>query len=242
LNEQRRRVSQTGACCAAFVALGLTVGSLGPTLSALAEQTHVGLSVISYLFTARALGYVLGALRGGSCLIADPAIRNGRDDGRNGWYDDSGPTDAHLWLLLVLMLILGASEATIDVGANTLLVWVHRDGVAPFMNAMHSFFGVGAFIAPIVVAQTVSFNYPSTHCYFVLALLLLPVAAFLLRLPSPVGHSTGKRKDTIQTNRRLVFLIRSSYCFMSARKLASPVGSSHTQSHSNWVALKQPPI
>ena len=207
-NEQPRRVSQTAAYCAAFVALGLTTGSLGPTLTALAQQTHVGLSVISYLFTARSLGYVLGALRGGKLFDRRPGnpVMAAMMVAMAGMMT-LVPLAPHLWLLLVLMLILGASEATIDVGANTLLVWVHQDGVAPFMNAMHCFFGIGAFIAPIVVAQTVSFNYPSTHSYFVLALLLLPVAAFLLRLPSPVGGSTGKRKDTTETNRHLVFLI-----------------------------------
>src|ERR1051325_4655569 len=55
----------TAAYFAAFIALGLTVGSLGPTLPSLAEQTHVGLGAISYLFTARSMGYVFGAVRGG---------------------------------------------------------------------------------------------------------------------------------------------------------------------------------
>ncbi len=45
----------TAAYFAAFIALGLTVGSLGPTLPGLAEQTHVGLGAISYLVVLIAL-------------------------------------------------------------------------------------------------------------------------------------------------------------------------------------------
>ena len=208
LNEQPSRVSQTVAYCAAFVALGLTVGSFGPTLPSLAEQTHVGLSTISYLFTARSLGYMLGSVRGGKLFDRRPgnplmaamllamAIMMALV-----------PLAPHLWLLLVVMLMLGAAEAGLDVGANTLLVWVHANRVAPFMNAMHSFFGIGALVAPIVVAQTALFNYPTTHSYFVLACLLLPVAAYTVRLPSPVPAAAAKHEESPIANTRLVVLI-----------------------------------
>lgn len=43
----------TAAYFAAFVFLGLTTGSLGPTLPSLADQAQVGLSAISYVFTGR---------------------------------------------------------------------------------------------------------------------------------------------------------------------------------------------
>ena len=41
---------------------------LGPTLPALAEQTGAELGEISFLFTARSLGYIVGALLGGRLL------------------------------------------------------------------------------------------------------------------------------------------------------------------------------
>ena len=198
----------TAAYFAAFIALGLTVGSLGPTLPGLADQTHVGLSAISYLFTARSIGFALGAVRAGKLFDSKPgnplmaamllamAIMMALV-----------PLAPQLLMLLVVMLILGAAEAVLDVGANTLVVWVHGVRVAPFMNAMHSFFGVGALIAPVVVAQTASFNYPTTHSYFVLALLLLPVAAYTVRLRSPVATAAEKQEDSSVTNARLVLLV-----------------------------------
>src|SRR6266496_3334124 len=198
----------TATYFAAFVALGLTTGSLGPTLPNLAEQTQVGLSAISYVFTARSLGYLLCSVRGGmlfdrrpgnpvmAAMLLTMSIMMALV-----------PLASRLWLLLIAMFILGAAEAGLDAGANTLLAWVHGNRVAPFMNALHSFFGVGALIAPLIVAQTVLFKLPATNSYFILALLLLPVAVFTLRSPGPVAATANKLDEPATTNRRLVFLI-----------------------------------
>ena len=203
-----RPLSLTAAYYASFLALGLTVGSLGPTLPSLANQTHVGLSAISYLFTARSMGYVLGSVKGGHLFDR----RSGNPVmavmvGLMAIMMAMVPLVPYLWLLLVVMIILGAAESALDVGGNTLLTWVHGKRVAPFMNAMHSFFGVGALIAPIVVAQTEAFKRPMTHSYFVLALLILPVAIYTLRLASPVPVAAVKHEMSPLANTRLAFLI-----------------------------------
>ena len=49
---------------------------------------------------------------------------------------------------------MGVAEGALDVGGNTLLIWVHRHKVGPFMNGLHFFFGAGAFLSPIIIAQT----------------------------------------------------------------------------------------
>ena len=59
------QISVSIAYFAAFIGLGLLVASLGPTLSRLADNTQSDLSQISYLFTAKALGFILGSLAGG---------------------------------------------------------------------------------------------------------------------------------------------------------------------------------
>lgn len=192
----------------AFIALGLTTGSLGPTLPSLAEQTQVGLSAISYVFTARSVGYLLGSVHVGKLV-----------DRRSGNRVMTAmlltmsimmalvPLASKLWLLLISMLILGAAEAGLDVGANTLLGWVHGKAVAPFMNALHSFFGVGALIAPLIVALTVLFKLPATTSYFVLAVLILPVAVFTLQSTGPTAATLEKHDEPAQAHTRLVFLI-----------------------------------
>jgi len=198
----------TAVYFAAFVALGLTTGSLGPTLPSLSEQTRVGLSAISYVFTARSVGYLISSVRAGKLFDRRP----GNPVMAAMLLTMSlmmalVPLTSRLWMLLVAMFILGAAEAGLDVGANTLLGWVHGNRVAPFMNALHSSFGVGALIAPLIVAQTVLFKFPATYSYFVLALLLLPVAAFTLRLRGPVAATPEKHAGPAEANTRLVFLI-----------------------------------
>jgi len=51
-----------------------------------------------------------------------------------------------LSLLALVMLVLGCAQAGIDVGGNTLLVWLHRDKVPPFMNGLHLFWGLGSIL------------------------------------------------------------------------------------------------
>src|SRR5262249_7098484 len=165
-------------------ALGLTTGSLGPTLSALATQTQSSLNAISYLFTFRSLGYVAGSVLGGKLVDRQP-----------GNIVMSTmlllamvpllliPFSTQLATILGLMFLLGAAEAGLDVGANTLLVRVHGPRVAPFMNGMHSCFGVGALIAPIIVARLPFFGEQvSTQSYLLLAIVLLAVAVFFFVL------------------------------------------------------------
>ena len=86
------------------------------------------------------------------------------------------------------MFLLGTGEATLDVGANTLLIWAHGSCAGPVMNALHSCFGVGALAAPLIVAAVIATNQSAVASYFILALLMLPVAAALLRIPSPVNQ------------------------------------------------------
>jgi FHS family Na+ dependent glucose MFS transporter 1 len=202
------KISKTTGYYAAFVALGLTGASLGPTLPGLAEHTQTLLSEISFLFTARALGYLLGSFQGGRLydrlpghplmavtlliMVTMMAL---------------APLMSLLWLLTAVLLVVGIAEGTLDVGGNTLLVWVHGDEVGPFMNGLHFFFGVGSFLAPIIVAQAVLMSGDITWAYGVLALLMLPVAIWLLRLDSPVIPVVTKNSSAALTNHPLVVLV-----------------------------------
>jgi len=57
------------------------------------------------------------------------------------------------------------------------------------------------------VAQTAVLSYPKSHSYFVLALLLLPAAAFTLYLPSPIATTPKNHDGPAATNGSRVFLI-----------------------------------
>lgn len=185
-----QRLSRTAGYYAAFIALGLATAALGPTLPFLAEHTQTHLSEISSLFTAHALGYLIGSFQGGRLYDRVPGH----------------PLMAAALIIMALMLamipvlplllllalavfFLGMAGGALDVGGNTLLVWVYGRDVGPPMNGLHFFFGVGAFLCPIIVAQAVLLSGDITWAYWTLACLLLPVPIWLLRLSSPVAQA-----------------------------------------------------
>jgi FHS family Na+ dependent glucose MFS transporter 1 len=167
-----------------------TMASMGPTLPGLAEHTQSHLSEISFLFAARWLGYLLGSLLGGRLYdrVAGHPVMAATFILMVGMLI-LVPLMPLLGLLTLVLLILGMAEATVDVGGNTLLVWVHRHRVGPFMNGLHFFFGVGAFLSPIIIARAVLMSGDITWAYWMVALLMLPMVAWLLRLPSPTSQA-----------------------------------------------------
>ena len=201
-------VSTTISYYAAIFALGLAATVVGPTLPGLAKHTHTDLSTISFLFPARALGYMLGSLQSGR------------------WYDHlpghavlaAGllmmavamvltPLMSLLWALTAAFLVLGVADGMVDVGSNTLLVWVYRDKVGPFMNGLHFSFGIGALLAPVVIAQAMAISGDIAWAYWVLAVLMLPGALWVLRLPSPTVPIGTHDGPTARGNRVLLVLI-----------------------------------
>jgi MFS transporter, FHS family, Na+ dependent glucose transporter 1 len=203
-----RPMAATLSYYAAFIALGLMAASLGPTLPGLAANTNTRIDQISLLFTARSGGYFLGSLLGGRLydrmtghmllgamlllMAATMALT---------------PLVGQLWVLVALLLVMGVAEATVDVGGNAMLGWIHRGRVGPYMNALHFFFGVGAFISPIVVAQAILLTGGITGAYWVLALLMAPVALWVMPLASPhAPSSVHSGVTTMHSNRFLLML------------------------------------
>jgi MFS transporter, FHS family, Na+ dependent glucose transporter 1 len=209
---QIRPTATTIAYYGAFIALGLSLATLGPTLPALAGQTGVTLKGISYLFTTRSLGYLLGSLNGGRlfdrmpghALIASTLVAT-------AVLLALVPQATTLWFLCTIMFFLGAAEATVDVGGNVLLVWIHRDNLGPYMNALHFFFGVGALISPIIVGQVVAATGGISWAYWLVSLLVLPPAVALFRLRSPSNPVHSDEAKPVRTRPLLVFLL--SFCF-----------------------------
>ena len=170
----------------AFIALGMTSAALGPTLPGLAEQTSTQLSGISFLFATRSLGFLTGSILAGRVidrLPGHPLLI--------GLLLLMGislafvPLISQLWLLTVLMFIAGFVESGVDVGSNTLLVWRFGEKVGPYMNSLHFFFGLGAFLSPIIIAQTmVATGGGIRLAYWVLSLAVLPAVFLFIRFPS----------------------------------------------------------
>jgi MFS transporter, FHS family, Na+ dependent glucose transporter 1 len=202
-------LAKTFGYYAAFIALGLVTASLGPTIPGLAEQTGTQLSQVSFLFTTRSLGYLLGALLGGrlydrlpghpimAIMLFGIVITM-----------TLVPFIPVLIIMMLVLLILGIAEGTLDVGGNTLLVWVHRHNVGPYMNALHFFFSIGTLLSLLIIAQILPVSQGVGWVYWTLALLVAPIAVWLLFLSSPPIVRSGDHADQRgETNYTLVVLV-----------------------------------
>ena len=192
-----------------FITIGLASAVIGPTLPNLATNTKTALSEIGFLFTARSLGFMIGSLLGsrlfdripGHWLLAATVAMISATLGLI-------PVVNHIWLLTIILFFLGVAENMVDVGCNTFITWIHRENVSPFMNALHFFFGVGAFLSPIVVAQVLLRSDGISGAYWLLALVILPVSLLVGLLPSPTAvHQQTDEQTNQSINYRLIILV-----------------------------------
>jgi len=169
-----------------FICLGMVMGALGPTLPFLAQNTGTSVSAISVLFMARSFGYLVGSFQGGRLLdrFAGHPLMMGALF-LLGLTQLFIPLISWLGLLVICIFIMGLTAAMIDVGGNTLIVWLHREKVGPYFNGLHFFWGVGAFFSPIIIVQLIPKNNGLISAYWILAGLTLPGIIWLGFLKSP---------------------------------------------------------
>jgi FHS family Na+ dependent glucose MFS transporter 1 len=144
------------------------------------------------------------------------------------------------------MYLLGMAEGALGVGGNALLVWVHQSRVAPFMNALHFCYGVGAFISPLIIHYALKISNTTTAAYLTLAILVLPSAIWLLALPSPrnpgapiESNSEGSqpahelREAVNEQNRGYIAAVNYRVVVLVAILLCLYIGAE--VSYGNWI-------
>ena len=200
-------VQTTAAYYAAFLAMGISMSVLGPTLPGLAKQVQASLGAIGILFTARSLGSLIGSVGGGmvydhlkghrlmALMITISAVLAALV-----------PYVPLLWLLTALMFFTGAAQGMLNIGGNTLLVWLHGAKVGPYMNGLHFAFGVGTFLTPILVAQFITRPGGLATTYLLAGILILPTALVAL-LPSPASPHARLSQDRQRVDPWLIVLI-----------------------------------
>lgn len=204
------RLSKTLSYYGAFIGLGLVLASLGPTLPGLAELTGATLSTLSYIFAARSGGYLTGALFGGRLFDRYP-----------GHPVLAGmlalmavcmalvPFSVSVAILTAVVFVLGFGEGALDAGGNTLLVWLYPTGLGPWMNGLHFFFGVGAFVSPLIVAAAIHDGGSVANAYWILSACLVPFVVFVAVLPSPTiaEHGGATSSVSLREHRPTILLI-----------------------------------
>jgi len=84
-----------------------------------------------------------------------------------------------------VFVLIGTCLGVLDVGGNTLMVWLYRSDVPPYMSALHLSFGVGAFVGPLVLDRVAVITGDAVNTYWLYAGLMIPVAVWVAMMPSP---------------------------------------------------------
>lgn len=176
----------TAAYYLSFISLGLIVAIQGPSLPALAEHTGSRLDQISLIFVVGSFGYFLGSLFGGRAYDRFPGHRlMAFSVLANAATAALIPVARTLWVLLLVLFVNGLFNGPLDAGCNTLLQWVHREKVGPFMNGLHFSFGLGSFLAPLLLARFLSTTGQIQWAYWIISIFCLPLTVWLWNLPEP---------------------------------------------------------
>ncbi|MBN2323097.1 MAG: MFS transporter [Spirochaetes bacterium] len=197
---------KTAAYFLSYIALGMVMAVIGPTLPGLAEQTKVDLSRISYLFTSNFLGYLLGALfigrlfdsiRGHRLMIVSLATMAGSMA--------AVPFIPGHRLLVGLFFLLGMASGNLDVGCNTLTVRTHKQNVGPLINGLHFCFALGQFLSPFIIAWILRGSRTFHSGYRILAIFIAIIMCYIFFLKSP-GTGEQRKAGSVSKSDRLVLI------------------------------------
>jgi fucose permease len=199
---------------AAILLEGTMLAVIGPTLDALEGQTGSTTEQISILFTANALGYIAGSLLAGRIIGRLPG--NAVVAAALGVMAAAAalvPVLGSLWMLVVAFVVIGLPLGLVDVGTNTLLAWLFPRGLAPWMNALHLAFGIGAFLTPLLVDRFAVVAGDAAAAYWLFAGLMVPTALWLLSVPhpEPPGGSGGERRVSVVRAHLLFFGLMAAF-------------------------------
>jgi len=208
--ERARRT--TYSYFAAFVAIGMSGGLLGPALPHLAEMTGATMGQIAILFTARALGNMLGSVVSGALVDRFPGHRVLIVMlGLMALGLVAVPFSQALAMLTAVVFLLGFSEVSINAGANTLLLWTHGPASPPWISALHFCFALGNMLVPLLLVAALAVTGLFQLAFWAVALYALLLIAPLARQQSPAPPAprpgTGAQRPAPDPWRLALFLL-----------------------------------
>ena len=188
-----------------FLTIGLESATLGPTMKQLAVSTGSTLAVVTTFVAIKSLGYMLGSFTG--------ARLYDRYKGHTIMIISISAMTALMLIIpftgsflaaVIPMFLLGFAEGTTDIGGNLMVMWVFRENLAPYMNALHFMFGIGSLLAPIITANFMTYENSLQLTYWVMALLFLPSIIGFTLLPSPDRIESPKIREGGQQQKLVI--------------------------------------
>ncbi len=180
-----------------YIVNGIVNSEIGPALLGMVHSFHIGLATAGTIFTAQFAGFIVGAPGGG--IIADrwgyrrvlfPAtllVAAG----------SAGTALVGTWTAVIVMTALtGLGFGMVDSVSNAVVAAEapHEGGAA--LNLLHTFFGVGALLGPLIVAAFLS-TAAGWHAIFLVTSGLAIVGTLLvIAVPIPLpAHLTVPQRQ-----------------------------------------------
>lgn len=201
-------VARTLAFYLSFVAVGTATASFGPSIPSFAAGTGETLARVGALFVFHRIGYISGSMSSGRLI---DRVSGTLVTGIALLFIGAGliavPLVRSIHLLWAVILVIGFSQGSTEVGANTGIVRLHGEQAGPAMNGLHLSYGVGAIIAPLVLMLALGRTGSILGGYWVLAALTLVAAVGVLRVPDPRTETAAGRERLPAGSARLVVLL-----------------------------------
>ena len=110
-------------------------------------------------------------------------------------------------VLAIVFLMFGTAVSTSDVGCNTLIVWELKDRVGPRLALMHTMFGVGAILSPLIVRASDEIRGDAAIAYWVASAAIATVATVVLLHRAPLDPHLEKRETEVDISKKQIALI-----------------------------------
>lgn len=137
--------------CFLFWAFGMCVAFLGPTLCDLGLKTNSTTATMSWIFVAQSLFILVGSAVGGFLItkLPETLVLLVSTTMLAVTLSLIPFCNAIFWLAVV-MAFMGFYMGTIDTIANVSMIKIYGKFVGPFLQTLHFFYGLGAFVSPMI--------------------------------------------------------------------------------------------
>lgn len=202
--EKNKSIRWVGLYYSVSAYVGMVSAVLGPALLYLVDQTNSSLTELSFIFPARAGSYMIGSwlagllfdrYRGHKLLTVGLAVM--------GITLGIIPGLENPLRLVVMILAMGLASGMVDVGVNTLLFRIKTIEIGPAMNGLHFFYGVGSFLAPLILAGSLHLQGGIHLGFWGLGLFSILVLGQAFKLPEPLNNDPDDQNKAESTQKVL---------------------------------------
>lgn len=176
--------------CAIFLFLGIITAGLGPVLPELSGNTGATITAVGGVFTAIFLGALISQLVSGELTdrFGQKRVLIGSlvflAVGTIGF-----TLCRSLWMMLAVTFLAGLGHGGVDLSTNVMVSRAFPHKNASYMNLLHFFFGLGAFIGPALISAALNADIAGTKVLWLASLATLMAAGFVMTFRTSAGSA-----------------------------------------------------